>query len=295
MVFTEAIIGGYLLLNAYKHTRIFIFKRRLRKNSYKIIKGAEPFYCGGNSTGVLLIHGFSQTPAIWREYANKLKEKGFTVYVPLLPGHGTSPEHLSITTLEEWEAAVDNAISVIKKKCKKVILAGVSFGGNLIISGVNGRNDISGIILMATPVMWVKRRRRMILFHIARQLKIFQKKNYLSNLKKFPAIKQYITPEFTYGSIPLRSLSQCIKGVEKTKKMLNTIHMPVLILQSQEDDIVDPRSARYIYDNIKSKIKKLVFIRNSYHTPIIDSKSHIAFREMTRFINRIHIGSKKMK
>ena len=130
----DYIIGLALLLSLYKHINFFLIKRRLKKRSYEIRNGAEPFYYSGNETGILLLHGFTGTPAIWRSFAKELNQKGYTVYSPLLPGHGTSPEHLCVTKLREWSACIENSIRRLQKNCKKVIVVGLSFSGNLALT-----------------------------------------------------------------------------------------------------------------------------------------------------------------
>ena len=44
-----------------------------------IIKNAEPFYFPGNSTGCLLIHGFTGAPMEMRPLGDFLAEKGYSV------------------------------------------------------------------------------------------------------------------------------------------------------------------------------------------------------------------------
>ena len=56
----------------------------------------EDFFVQGNSTGILLIHGFTATTTEVRLLAENLHHVGFTVAGPLLPGHGTHPEDLKI-------------------------------------------------------------------------------------------------------------------------------------------------------------------------------------------------------
>ena len=41
--------------------------------------------------GVLLVHGFTGAPPSMRPWGEFLLSKGYTVRVPLLPGHGTKP------------------------------------------------------------------------------------------------------------------------------------------------------------------------------------------------------------
>ncbi len=45
---------------------------------------------------------------------------------------------------------------------------------------------------------------------------------------------------------------------KELKKILSDITVPVLLIHSTLDNIVDPKSAAYIYKRIKSKEKKLV-------------------------------------
>ncbi|NDF43604.1 MAG: hypothetical protein EB137_03350, partial [Actinobacteria bacterium] len=45
---------------------------------------------GANShIGVILVHGFTGSPASMRPFANFLNKKGYRVTVPLIPGHGS--------------------------------------------------------------------------------------------------------------------------------------------------------------------------------------------------------------
>ena len=55
-----------------------------------ILPGAEPFSHDGSNVGVLLCHGSTGTPQSMRPWAEHFADWGFTVRVPLLPGHGTT-------------------------------------------------------------------------------------------------------------------------------------------------------------------------------------------------------------
>lgn len=80
----------------------------------------EYFHCGGK-TGVLLLHGFTGTPAnmhsIWRcleagEQECRLNtavenENGYTIYAPLLSGHGTNLRNMRKSCAREW---IDDAL-----------------------------------------------------------------------------------------------------------------------------------------------------------------------------------------
>ena len=57
-----------------------------------------PFDLKGSRTGVLLLHGFTSTPQSVAHVAHGLhRRSGASVRVPLLAGHGTTPEELAQT------------------------------------------------------------------------------------------------------------------------------------------------------------------------------------------------------
>jgi carboxylesterase len=75
------------------------------------------FGSGKNArVGVLLVHGFTGSPASMRPWGEFLHSKGYTVRVPLLPGHGTTPEDLNKVKWQEWPAKVQFELSDLQKQ-----------------------------------------------------------------------------------------------------------------------------------------------------------------------------------
>ena len=66
-----------------------------------ILKGAEPFILKGGSIGILLVHGFTGSPAEIALLGQFLHKQNYTVIAPRLTGHGTSVEDLEHTTKED--------------------------------------------------------------------------------------------------------------------------------------------------------------------------------------------------
>src|SRR5438045_2046546 len=71
----------------------------------------KPFHHPGNRTGVLLLHGFGGSPVEVQPLALSLADKGYTVDVPLLPGHGTTPRDFAATRNEQLIDAARNELS----------------------------------------------------------------------------------------------------------------------------------------------------------------------------------------
>ena len=71
-----------------------------------VLPGAEPYRHEGGEVGVLLCHGFTGSPQSLRPWAEYLAERGLTVSLPLLPGHGTRWQDMQITGWQDWYAEV---------------------------------------------------------------------------------------------------------------------------------------------------------------------------------------------
>ena len=79
--------------------------------------------------GVLLVHGFTGSPASMRPWAEFLNGRGYTVRVPLLPGHGTQPSDLNNVKWQEWIECVEEVLEELSRKCDVIFMCGLSMGG----------------------------------------------------------------------------------------------------------------------------------------------------------------------
>ena len=52
-----------------------------------LMQGAEAYYFPGNEVGIILVHGFTGSPAELKELGEELHKEGYTVQGVLLPGH----------------------------------------------------------------------------------------------------------------------------------------------------------------------------------------------------------------
>ena len=114
-----------------------------------VLPGAEPFRHEGGEVGVLLCHGFTGSPQSLRPWAEYLAERGLTVSLPLLPGHGTRWEDMRLTGWQDWYAEVDRELRALRERCAQVFVFGLSMGGALALRLAAKHGDaISGLVLV---------------------------------------------------------------------------------------------------------------------------------------------------
>ena len=92
---------------------------------------AGPFRLdGSNGEAVVLQHGFTGTPALFRLMAPVLNQAGYTVQAPLLSGHGTSLEDMAAHGAEDWVRSARQGIEEVAGH-RRIHLVGHSLGGLL--------------------------------------------------------------------------------------------------------------------------------------------------------------------
>ena len=92
-----------------------------------------PFFLPGGSTGVLLIHGFTGSPAEMRLIGEYLNERGFAISAPLLPGHGTTVEAMNRCRWQDWTDHAEQAYEELTSLCERVFVGGLSMGSLITI------------------------------------------------------------------------------------------------------------------------------------------------------------------
>jgi carboxylesterase len=80
---------------------------------------------------LLMLHGFSSSPAVYRELLPSLSSIYGTIVCPALPGHATDIASFSTVQASEWVHAAESACQELISSGKKVDVMGLSLGGLL--------------------------------------------------------------------------------------------------------------------------------------------------------------------
>ena len=247
--------------------------------SIEKLSGAGPFYYEGNELGILLFHGGGGgTAADLKPLARDLhKEFGFTIKVPLLPGYGTSPTDLRKVEVSSWLDAILNEYELLKKKCTKIVIGGHSMGGILGFI-LASKIKVDGLISIATPIAI-----RGFLPKLAPIFSLFIKFHRIdSDTLRSESNNEWIG----YDEIPLNIVSKINNLLKIMKNNLKQIECPVLLFQGRLDDQIAINSMEELYENIRSKIKRRVYLENNGH-PILNCPDHnILVRDIISFINK---------
>lgn len=240
-----------------------------------MIRGAEPFLYSGGSRGVLLVHGFTGSPAEMRLLGKHLHEQGYTVFAPRLCGHGTCPEDLSETSWQHWYSDVEDGYQLLNSMCSEVNVIGQSMGG-LLSFLLATEYAVKRIVSLSTPIYIADRRLPLLPLYSFFQSYVPKRRRRYSDLAREYAIGYELTP--------LKSLSSLIDLIRHVDYLLSRIKQPVLVIQSKAEHTVRPESAQYIYDSVGTKVKKLVWLERSGHVLTLDQDRQKVFEEIDHWL-----------
>ncbi len=233
-----------------------------------------------NKAGFLLIHGFTGTHYEMEPLAEYLRNKEFTVENIILPGHETSEEDLITKTWIDWIEFAQDELEKLKKSCEFVFVCGLSMGGVISLHLAKNNQDISGIISMATPYRSPDWR-----IHI---FDVFPFVHYLypkhkskeSGWEDLEALESHRC----YDNYPTKAAKQVSRLFKSVKRDIPFIKIPILIIQSKNDPTVPTEHPKWIFGNVASKDKKLIWIEKGGHVIPEDAGRFQLFEEVEKWI-----------
>ncbi len=233
----------------------------------------------GGSHGVLVLHGFTGNPQSMRPLAEALAAAGFTVDLPLLPGHGTSVEDLIPTRWEDWSGAAEAAFAGLAARCDAVAVAGLSVGGALTCWLAERHPDICGIALinpMIDPPSPETREMGRTL--LAEGIETIDGVG--SDIAKDGPV------ESAYPGLPLAPALSLAEGLDGMVAALGTIACPTLLLSSRVDHVVDPVSGDVVERSVGGPVER-VHLERSYHVATLDWDAPLVEERIVAFADRV--------
>ena len=231
----------------------------------------QPLHLVGDSTGCLLVHGFTSCPGDVRPLSKYLHSLGYTCRETLLPGHGASPEDMVKYGWRDWLQAVELELAQLEIKCSRVWVLGFSMGGLLTLLAA-ARNGTAGLVSISAPI-WPQAWRAKYAF----LLQYFQKYAQLGK----PG--QYHLPSWRYEQVAVKNVADLMALIKEGKRALRKISVPAFVVQGREDHTIKPRSAQYIYDNLGSAQKEIHYSRGG-HMLLAGEQSEEICRRIGEFI-----------
>ncbi len=243
------------------------FRRRYPAGPDGVVIGAEArTYEAEASRAVLLLHGYNDSPASVDDVARRLHSRGWTVRVPLLPGHGRSYEAWDDWRANEAVTLVREEYAALRRAYSTVVIGGLSMGGALAC-WLAAEAEVDGVLLFA-PMLFVPRSMQVA----------------VSTARIWSLVTQCIRgggrrslwdPEaqrraVVYGCSTRRSLEALEAIARGVVPRLGFVKAPVLMCQSREDNRLPEDQSRHAYARIGSADKSAHWVSGAGHVVTMD-------------------------
>jgi len=261
--------------------------------------GLSYFRKGTHGAGVLLIHGVTGSPVEMKYIAKALHRAGYTVYAPLLAGHGRYLATLRRTRWQDWYHAVRQASELLAEHVETLFVAGVCMGGML---GLRLARDVEAIRAVAVYSALLQYDGWNMPYHyrigrftvpVALGLGIGR----WINLKERPPfgiksdrIRHLLTERGngirgTLPAFPTETLHENLKLISATKLALPQISAPTLLVHARDDDISGPNNPVFIQRRIGGPCE-IEWLDDSYHMIHVDQEHPAVSMRSAAFFDR---------
>ncbi len=219
-----------------------------------------------------MLHGWTGSPAHFGLAAQFVNERGFTVVVPRLAGHGTSVHHMADTGWKDWVRSALEGFYQLSGESRRVHVVGLSMGG------------VIGLLLAATcnvaSVTTINAPQRL------HNKRVWLSRLYAGSRRIRPAERDEPPPgeagEYwvQYDDSPVGTVPDLLDLMKAARRALPRIRVPAVIIQSKVDETVHHTSAGIIFGGLASLQKRIVWLERSRHVALLDSERDRIHREI---------------
>ncbi len=248
-------------------------------------QSAAAFELGHGGKGILLLHGFCGSAAQMRYLAEGLHARGYTVKVPLLPGHGTTVDDMRRSTFVQWMECARSAYAALKKECDFAAVAGHSMGGVLALL-LAEQFPVDAVITLSAPMHLTGARGLLAPFAPMAGLII----PYL----KYPGTRKYpedflMDNHIGYETLPVAKVGDLYALMRRARRDLFAVTAPIMVMQSADDTTVSANSPKIILTGVSSHIRQRIRLTHSGHLISLGPERSRVLDAMTRFLGECTI------
>lgn len=219
--------------------------------------------------GVVLVHGLGGTDATMDTLRLALNARGIDTIAVLLSGHGTTPGDLGRVTWEQWLDDVTVAAESAATG-EGVVIVGQSLGGALALAVAAHRRigaPLRALVAINTPVPDPD---------VVDGLEWRLSRGHTS----MPSV--LADGEVGYDSVPITALLTMATGLLTIS--LNDVVVPVTVINSADDEVLDPASGELLLSLLGSVRTRRVMLGNGGHAATLGPEVDVLADEVARLV-----------
>lgn len=223
-----------------------------------------------SDTVIVFIHGIQGSPLQF-EFMIETLNRAYSIENLLLPGHGKTAREFIKSNIIRWQNYVDERVKKLQEEYKNIILVGHSMGCLLSVqSAISYPQHIRGLFLIAIPLNI-----HVSFPYIKNNLIVAFSKNESNEIilaaRKGNSISA--SNPFEYLAAAPRYV-ELLKKSKSTRELLKKLELPVVIVQSANDEIISKKSLHHVEE--RQNIQVVIVSNSGHYYYSQEAKEHIS-------------------
>lgn len=236
----------------------------------------------------LLLHGLGGGAYEMQLVGEYLHQQGFAVQGINYPGHDPSANQMPASRWQEWYEHVEETHKKLTQRYANVSVIGFSTGCPLALY-LAAKKSVKNLVLLS-PFIAIRHewyyllRPEFYLFTLGYLIGEVPRLKGWRGSPIWDKVMRQAVEEVAFQTFNLAAVRSALELIERVKPLLPQIDEPTLIIQSPKDRVVDPEGARFIYQRLGSKNKKLYWLKQSDHIISLDVEREEVFAQIKEFL-----------
>ena len=244
-----------------------------------------------------MLHGLGANELELQRLAKDLHASGFSVVVPCIQGYTYA------TPPQNWSTWVDQVLANVwdlEKQYATVSVVGLSMGAVLAMAAAQRHSrQLAGLVLLSASLAydgWSMPWYRFLLGisswlpfvnnYRLKESEPYGVKNEEMRAAIKAALKSQAISESGVGEIGFNLIKQGQLLIQEARDKVRLIDCPTLVMHAVDDEIVHIRNAEWVYRQIRSEEKEIIYLGDSYHMITIDNERETVSQETNRFLKK---------
>lgn len=259
--------------------------------------GAKELDLGEGSVALLCVHGFSDSPQMYRKLAPAWADQGYHCRAIRLPGFGKDVESYADARVEQWCEKIVSQVAELRGEHDQVWIVGHSLGGALTIhhaiehpSGMDPVACVDGVVLLAPAVDVSNRRSPLLPTRFWHEFSKYVLPFSTVSCSPFEMdAKDPAEREREHRNIftPRSVVDNTFEIIDHNRGRAGEIEIPCLMMVAVDDWVVDASAAEQYFSELGSESKKLVRLKESGHMAPVDYEWSFIAGEVGDFISSL--------
>lgn len=241
---------------------------RLTPGPDGIVAGASPIDLPADGRyGLLLLHGFGDTPQTLQYLADHMRAQGWGVHAPLLPGHGRTLDEFAASRADQWIDFAREELTALRARYESVAIIGLSMGGAIATILAGDARDVRAIALLAPYLsMPTTLRRAAGLYRILGVLFPFLRGGGDRSIRDPIEAARNLA----YGFATPRLVFELRRVVDRARAAAPAVSAPTLVVQSRQDNRIPPDAAERAFSLFRVPDRRLLWTEGNGHIVTVD-------------------------